>query len=83
MFDEIKPEGNMHKTIIIIAGAALIASSTHLAFSKERLHVRSAHQFKSERVRNAKAYAVPSALRQPVPTYTGGMGGWGSMTGFN
>jgi hypothetical protein len=74
----------MRKIILTIVGAALIAgSTTHVAFSKERLRVRSAHQFNGERFRNAKAYAVPSALPQAVSSHTGGMGGWGSMTGFN
>jgi hypothetical protein len=84
MFGEGKREANMRKIILTIVGAALIAgSTTHVAFSKERRHVRSAHHLNSERFRNAKAYAVPSVPRQPVPSYTGSMGGWGSMTGFN
>ena len=72
----------MRKVILIVLGAALIAgSTTDVAFSKERHHVRSAHHFNSERFRNAKAYAAPST--PPVSGYSGGMGGWESMTGFN
>jgi hypothetical protein len=70
----------MRKIILTLVGAALIAGSTsQVAFSKERHHVRNLQQFHSERFRNTNAYAVPPS----APRDTGDLGGWGSYTGFN
>jgi hypothetical protein len=69
----------MRKIILTLLAAVLIAgSTTQIAFSKERHHVRHARQFTSEQFRNSNA-AIP-ALPERIPN---GMGGWASMTGFN
>ena len=63
-----------------LLGVALIAgATTEIAYAKERHHVRNARQFTSQQFRNSNAAVIP-ALPQ---TESGGMGGWGSMTGFN
>ena len=68
----------MRKMVLILVGAVLIAGSTsQIAFSKERYHVRHARQFTSEQFRNSNA-AVPAP-----PSAVNRMGGWASMTGFN
>jgi hypothetical protein len=69
----------MRKIILTLVGAALIAgSTTQVAFSKERHHVRNVQQFNSERIRNAKAYALPDV----GPADAGEAGAWQTMTGF-
>jgi len=74
----------MRKIILTLVGAALVAgSTTQVAFSKERHHVRSVQQFNSERVRNAKAYALPSYLPDVGPADAGEAGAWQTMTGRN
>ena len=71
----------MRKIILTLVGAALVAgSTTQVAFSKERHHVRSVQQFNGERVRNANAYALPSYL--PDAADAGEAGAWQTMTGF-
>jgi hypothetical protein len=77
---EVKQEITMRKIILTLLGAALIAgATTEIAYAKEHHHVRNARQFTSEQFRNSNAAVIP-ALPQ---TESGGMGGWGSMTGFN
>jgi hypothetical protein len=84
MKDQVKKETRMRSIILTIVGAAVIAgSTTQVAFSMERHHVRSAQQFNSERFRNANAYTVPSYVPATRPAYSGEAGAWQAMTGFN
>ena len=70
----------MRKIILTLLGVALIAgATTEIAYAKERHHLRNARQFTNEQFRNSNAAVIP-ALPQAE---SGGMGGWGSMTGFN
>ena len=72
----------MRRIVLTLVGAALIAGSTsQVAFSKERHHV--ARQCSCERFRNANANANHDAAPDAVSGYSGGMGGWASMTGFD
>ena len=74
----------MHKIILTLIGAALIAGSTsQMAFAKEHHHVRNTRQVNSEQFRNANDYAAPYVQPEAPSRYSGGMGGWASMTGFN
>ena len=70
----------MRKIVLALIGAALMAgATTGTAYSKQRHNARDARQFTSQQFRNSNAAVIP-ALPQ---TESGGMGGWGSMTGFN
>ena len=76
----------MRKIILTLVGAALLAGSTsHVAFSKERHHVRNVQQRITERFRNANAnaYAAPLSVPDTGSSYSGLDGAWGAMTGFN
>ena len=75
----------MRKIILTFIGATLIAgSASPAAFAKEHHRVHTARQYTSERFRNANAYARPYAAPDAATSgYSGGMDGWGSMTGFN
>ena len=74
----------MRKFILTLIGVALIAGSTsQMAFSKEGHHVRNTRQSNSERFHNANDYAAPYVFPKAESGYSGGMGGWSSMTGFD
>jgi len=74
----------MRKIILILFGAALIASSTtQAAFCKQRHHIRNARQVSNDHFGNAKACPVPSYVPDPGSVYTGAAGAWATMTGFN
>ena len=75
----------MRKIILTFIGVALIAGfASPAAFAKEHHRVHTARQYTYQRFRNANAYARPYATPDAAPSgYSGGMGGWGSMTGFN
>jgi hypothetical protein len=75
----------MCKITLALIGAVLIVGSTsQLAFSKERQPVRTARKGACEQFRNANAYANPHAAPDKAASaYSGGMGGWESMSGFN
>ena len=68
----------MRKIALALLGVALIAgSTTQVAFAKSHHHVRHERQYSSERFMNS------NAAEEPATQAGGGMGGWGSMTGFN
>ena len=74
----------MRKIILTLVGAALLAgSSSQVAFSKERHHVRNVQQRIAERFRNTNAYAAPLSIPETGSSYSGLDGAWGAMTGFN
>jgi hypothetical protein len=74
----------MRKIILTLVGAALLAgSSSQVAFSKERHHVRNVQQRITERFSNANAYAAPLSVPDTGSSYSGLDGAWGAMTGFN
>jgi hypothetical protein len=74
----------MRKIILTLIGATLIAGSTgQVAFAKASHHVRAARQCTCERFRNANANADPYAAQNTTSSYSGGMGGWASMTGID
>ena len=75
----------MRKIILTFIGAALIAgSASPMAFAREHHRVHTARQYSNERFRNANAYASPyAAPDDTASSYSDGMGGWASMTGFN
>lgn len=75
----------MRKIVLAFIGVALIAgSASPAAFAREHHRAHTARQYTYERFRNANAYARPYAVpNAATPGYSGGMGGWGSMTGFN
>jgi hypothetical protein len=84
MVGHVQQETTMRKIILTLIGAALIAGSTsQMAFSKEHHHIRNTRQSYSERFRNANDYAAPYVLPKAGSGYSGGMGGWSSMTGFD
>jgi hypothetical protein len=74
----------MRKIILTLVGAVLLAgSSSQVAFSKERHHVRNVQKRITERFRNANAYAAPLSVPGTGSSYSGLDGAWGAMTGFN
>ena len=74
----------MRKIFLILVGAALIAgTTTQVAFSRERHHVRNVQQFNGERFRNTNAYALPSYAPDARSDYSGEAGAWQTITGFH
>jgi hypothetical protein len=74
----------MLKIILTIVVAGVIAGSTsNIAFSKGRQHIRNARQVSIQQFRNAKACVAPSYVSDPGSAYPGAAGAWATMTGFN
>jgi hypothetical protein len=75
---------HMLKIILTIVVAGVIAgSSSEIAFSKGRQHIRNARQVSTQQFRDAKASVARSYVSDPGAAYTGAAGAWATMTGFN
>jgi hypothetical protein len=72
------------QNLLTIVVAGMIAGSTsNIAFSKGRQHIRNARHVSIQQFRDAKTYVVPYYVSDPGSAYTGAAGAWATMTGFN